>query len=42
VRNTLEGAKPQDFYVPGSVLRVLDSENPIGYGLPREAAVFFQ
>ena len=42
-KNTLEGVRPQDFYVPGSLLKmVLDTENPIAYGMPRETAVFFQ
>jgi hypothetical protein len=43
VRNVLAGVRPQDFYVPGSLLRVvLDTDDPIAYGMPREAAVFFQ
>jgi hypothetical protein len=43
VKNTLEGVKPQDFYVPGSLLKlVLDTDNPIAYGMPRETAAFFQ
>jgi hypothetical protein len=43
VRNTLEGVKPQDFYVPGSLLKVvLDTDNPIAYGMPRETAAFSQ
>jgi hypothetical protein len=43
VKNTLEGARPQDYYVPGSLLKVvLDTENPIAYGMPREAAAFVQ
>ena len=42
-KNTLEGVRPQDFYVPGSLLKVvLDTDNPIAFGLPREAPVFFQ
>lgn len=42
VTNTLEGVRPQDFYVPGSLLKlVLDTDHPIAYGMPREAAVFF-
>ena len=41
VKNTLEGVRPQDFYVPGSLLKVvLDTENPIAYGMPRETAAF--
>jgi hypothetical protein len=43
VKNALEGVRDRDFYVPGSLLRVvLDTEHPIAYGMPREAAVFFQ
>jgi len=43
VKNALEGAKPQDFYVPGSLLKiVLDTENPIAYGMPRETAAFVE
>ena len=43
VKNALEGVKPQDFYVPGSLLKiVLDTENPIAYGMPRETAAFVE
>src|SRR3989442_9509651 len=43
VKNTLEGVRPQDFYVPGSLLKiVLDTENPIAYGMPRETAAFVE
>src|SRR5438552_12811489 len=43
VKNTLEGVRPQDFYVPGSLLKaVLDTDSPIAYGMPRETAVFFE
>ena len=43
VKNTLEGVRPQDFYVPGSLLKVvLDTDSPIAYGMPRETAVFFR
>jgi hypothetical protein len=43
VKNTLEGARPQDYYVPGSLLKVvLDTENPIAYGMPRETAAFVE
>ena len=42
-KNTLEGVRPQDFYVPGSLLKaVLDTDSPIAYGMPRETAVFFE
>src|SRR5712691_1412797 len=41
--NTLEGVKPQVSYVPGSLLKVvLDTDNPIAYGMPRETAAFMQ
>jgi len=43
VKNTLEGVRPQDFYVPGSLLKVvLDTDNPIAYGMPRETAAFVE
>ncbi len=43
VKGTLEGVRPQDFYVPGSLLKlVLDADHPIAYGMARETAVFFQ
>ena len=43
VKNVLEGVRPQDFYVPGSLLKVvLDTDNPVAYGMPRETAVFFK
>lgn len=42
-KNVVENVRPQDFYVPGSLLKVvLDTENPIAYGMPRETAVFFE
>ena len=32
-----------EFNVPGSILRVLvDTDNPLGYGLPAETAIFFR
>ena len=43
VKNVVEGVRPHDFYVPGSLLKVvLDTDNPIAFGMPRETAVFFQ
>jgi hypothetical protein len=43
VKNTLEGVQPKDYYVPGSLLKiVLDTDNPIAYGMPRETAAFVQ
>jgi hypothetical protein len=42
VKNTLDNVKPEQFYVPGSLLKVvLDTDNPVAYGMPRETAVFF-
>src|SRR5205085_11232391 len=33
----------EKFYVPGSILRVsLDTSNPLAYGMPAEADVFFE
>ncbi|RJS89091.1 hypothetical protein CW700_05595 [Candidatus Bathyarchaeota archaeon] len=40
--NAVEGKPPAEFYIPGSILRVLfDTTHPIGYGLDREEAVLF-
>ncbi len=40
--NPLEGLKEQEFYIPGSILRVtLDENHPVAFGYPREAAVYF-
>jgi hypothetical protein len=40
--NPLEGLKEQEFYIPGSILRVtLDETHPVAYGYPRESAVYF-
>jgi len=41
-RNTLEGVPPQQFFVPGSLLKVVvDTDNPIAYGMSRETGAFF-
>jgi hypothetical protein len=43
VENVLEGLNEEDFYIPGSILRVLiDNHHPVGYGFNREAAIFFR
>jgi hypothetical protein len=43
LKNVLDNVRPQDFYIPGSLLKVvLDTDNPIAYGMPREMPVFFQ
>lgn len=40
VRNSLKGLKPEEFYLPGSLLRVmLDTDHPVAYGMPQEAVV---
>jgi len=42
VANHLEGLTRDDYYVPGSVLRVdLDNNRPVTYGMPDEVDVFF-
>ncbi len=41
VVNALGRARGDEFSVPGSLLRLkIDSENPIGYGMPAQAAAF--
>ena len=41
--NVVEGKAASEFYIPGSILRVLfDGNSPIAYGLDREEAVFFE
>lgn len=38
-----EGLPNTEFNIPGSILRVqVDTENPLGYGLPEETPVFFR
>ncbi|MBN1683324.1 hypothetical protein JW865_07215 [Candidatus Bathyarchaeota archaeon] len=42
VENALEGLKEQEFYCPGSILKVnVDESHPVGYGYSREASVMF-
>ena len=42
VANHLEGLTRDEYYVPGSVLRVdLDNDRPVTYGMPDEVDVFF-
>lgn len=42
VTNALSSASENEFFVPGSFLRVvLDINHPLAYGMPREAAVVF-
>jgi hypothetical protein len=40
-KNVLAGVPPRDFYSPGSLLNVvLDTSNPLTFGLPRDIAVW--
>ncbi len=42
LRNDLADLDSQDFYCPGSTLRVhVDTKHPLAYGMPKEALVFF-
>lgn len=39
-RNVLKGLRPEEFYLPGSMLRaLLDTTHPVAYGMPQEAVV---
>jgi len=41
-KNLMEDLNSTDFFVPGSILRIIvDTEHPVGYGMPREANAFF-
>ena len=42
VTNVIEGVKSDEFYNPGSLLRlILDPQHPVAYGYDREAAAMF-
>jgi len=42
VRNVLEGKKSDEFYCPGSILRVsIDKNHPLGYGMTDWASGYF-
>ncbi|MCS7368040.1 MAG: M14 family metallopeptidase [archaeon YNP-WB-062] len=42
VVNVLEGLKPNDFYIPGSILRVVvNNRHPVGFGMDVDSAVLF-
>ncbi len=42
VKNVLAGLPPEQFFCPGSVLRLeVDPRNPIGFGLPQRTSAFF-
>jgi hypothetical protein len=41
--NVVGDKKPQEFFVPGSILKtIVDTEHPLGFGLPRELPVVFE
>ena len=42
VKDAVRGLKPEQFFCPGSLLRLtVDPANPLGFGLESEAAAFF-
>ena len=42
VRNVVENVKREEFYCPGSLLRlIVDTQNPLGYGLRRDEVATF-
>jgi len=42
VKNTVAALRPDEFYVPGSLLKtVVDTAHPVAYGMPRESTVLF-
>jgi hypothetical protein len=42
VRNVLETLPTSEFFAPGTLLRIeVDTTQPLGWGLPKEAAAFF-
>lgn len=43
VRNVLKGVSRTDYYAPGGLLRVvLDPEQPLAWGMPKDAVVFVE
>jgi hypothetical protein len=43
VRNVLAGVRREAFFIPGSLVRItVDETHPVGYGMQRETAAFFQ
>jgi hypothetical protein len=43
VENALDGLGREDFYIPGSLVRLtVDADDPVGFGMPTETAAFFQ
>ncbi|HUK90992.1 MAG TPA: M14 metallopeptidase family protein [Blastocatellia bacterium] len=42
VKNVLDGLRTSQFYAPGSIFRAtVDSKNPIGFGMPSDADLYF-
>jgi hypothetical protein len=42
VRNTVRGARSQEFFIPGSLINFqLDTEDPLAYGMMEQAVAFF-
>jgi hypothetical protein len=42
IRNVTANRRDSDFYIPGSLLRILvDTENPVAFGIPAETAALF-
>jgi hypothetical protein len=43
VGNALTGLRREEFYIPGSLVRIdVDPSHPVAFGMPGEAAAFFQ
>ncbi len=43
IENNVEGVDRKNFFIPGSILKVLiDTKHPIAYGFERDGAVFFR
>jgi hypothetical protein len=43
VANSLAGLRREEFFIPGSLLRIrVDAGHPVGFGMPDETAAFFQ
>lgn len=43
VENSTRGLRRDDFFIPGSILKVLnDTSHPVAYGYERDAAIFFR
>ncbi len=43
VENSIRGLRRNDFFIPGSILKVLnDTSHPVAYGYERDEAIFFR